>query len=854
MTKFPLMKLFGSMMLLSILIFSFSLSFPVFRSNNFISRELEEGIFSSSILTYLRDRNVPVNVLTEHSDSKKILLPSSGFIQNLGQINDDTIHYYYCVDGQSVGFSPSSITFGIKMNEEMESMFFCLNFLDSNLVVPMGRYKMSHYTNYFYGGLQITNVPAYEEVWYKDLYPGIDLRYYISDQGLKYDFVVHPGADSKQISIQVSESITLSITDQSVCFQACGHPQQMEFKDTMLRVYQADGASISARFIPKYSVSNSYGFQIGSYDPTQTLIIDPMWLAFSTFLGRSGLEFAEDIAVDTTGNSYVVGKTSSSDFPMVNAYDDTYKTGGTIFVSKLNNVGNGLVFSTFISSSDGYDEIEGIAVDADGNSYITGWTNSSTFPIKNAYQSIVGGSWDIFVTKFNSAGNDLIFSTFLGGSWGEEPRDIAVDTNGNSYVVGITSSSDFPMQNAYDNTLNWTDGFVTKLNTAGNGLIFSTYLGGDYSEEANGIAVDTNGNSYITGYTQSTDFPTMNAYQSNISGNYDTFVTKLNIAGNGLVFSTYLGGSGFDWVHGIAVDSTGNSYVAGNTDSSDFPVFNAYDNTHGGGEDVFISKINATGNGLGYSTYLGGGTDERGWSIAVDDAGNSYIAGRTQSSDFPTQNAYDDSYNGASYSFGGDAFVTRINTMGDELGFSTFLGGSEDDWGLAIAVDTARNSYITGTTSSTDFPLKNAYDSTNIFGDMFVTKFSVLPSISLNTPSNNSVCQAGTLIDLEISSIDGLSSVLHNWDGSANSTLTNPYDVTAPTSVGQHILSVYAEDTVGHWASATFIFTLTTTSTSTSSSAAPTSSSTAFFTVEVFLLALVSLIVIVWYRRKHRIN
>ncbi|MFX1532605.1 MAG: SBBP repeat-containing protein, partial [Promethearchaeota archaeon] len=821
-TKKTFLVLIGLLIIFSTPLVSLWLVNPIFETSNNSILEPEDQSPSSSVFSYLRDGGVPLD--TFMGETKEIHLPFSGFIQNLGQLRDDSILFYYSTNGLSVGFGPSTVVFAYRSQEDLEPVNFFLKFPGAQTVVPIGREKKNHYVNYFYSDFQVTNVPTWDEVWYEGLYPGIDLRYYMSSQGLKYDFVVHPGVDPTQIAIQVSESMKLSIEEQEVTIQPSTQPEGLYLQDTSLKVYQEDETTISARFYRKLTPTNCYGFRIGRFDSTQTLIIDPLVLAFSTFLGGNNLDAGFGIATDANGNSYVTGWTESTNFPTTTgALNETYNGGNTdVFVTKINATGNELIFSTYVGGSD-EDHGHGIAVDTAGSTYVTGTTESSNFPMKNAYNDTYGGSKDVFVLKLNAAGNDIDFSTYLGGNYGDSVgREsakagsdmIAIDVDGNCYITGYTQSSNFPTTpNAYNTTLGGNfDAFVTKLNVTG-GLNFSTFLGGSDQELGLGIAVDTSGNSYITGYTLSTDFPTKNAYQSTHAGGLeDVFVTKLNATGNGLNFSTYLGGFGAvsftgDRGYAIAVDSTGNSYVTGVTGANDFPRFNAYQNSKSGGTDAFITKFNATGNGLNFSTFLGGSNDEAAEGIELDTEGNSYVTGYTLSNDFPMQNAYNSTYGGNN-----DVFITKLNATGNGLNFSTYLGGSADDKGLGIAIDSSGNSYITGITNSSNFPMLNGYNET--YGgndDGFVAKLwmdNIAPSINLVSPGNNSIKPSNTLIDLNIADENsGISQVLYNWDGNPNGTLTDPYDVFLPTGDGQHILRVYANDSTNNWAGATFVFT-----------------------------------------------
>ncbi len=386
--------------------------------------------------------------------------------------------------------------------------------------------------------------------------------------------------------------------------------------------------------------------------------------------------------------------------------------------------GVSLIYSTYLggaSTDCGYDAHlntigPAIAVDGSGNAYVTGWTYSSDFPTQNPSQTYQG-NWDVFVSKFSSSGNSLIYSTYLGGESHDYGFDIAVDVNGNAYVTGRTASTNFPTRNPYQaSNQGDVDVFVTKLCNSGDSLIYSTYLGGQSSDRAFGIAVDGSGNAYVSGFTEGSDFPTVNPYQINQADD-DAFVTKLSSSGNSLIYSTYLGGGWRDGGYGITVDDSGNAYVTGFTESSDFPTQNPHQ-TYQGGFDAVVTKLSSSGDSLVYSTYLGGGEEDCGYGIAVDGSGNAYVTGVTSSFDFPTQNPCQ-TYHG-SY----DAFVTKLCISGDSLIYSTYLGGESYDYGLGDAVDFSGNAYVTGITSSSDFPIQNPYQSDQGDWDVFVTKLS----------------------------------------------------------------------------------------------------------------------------------
>jgi hypothetical protein len=366
-------------------------------------------------------------------------------------------------------------------------------------------------------------------------------------------------------------------------------------------------------------------------------------------------------------------------------------------------------YSTYLGGERG----EAIAVDRRGNAYITGFAGSTDFPTTpGAFQpNAAGGDFDAFVTKVNPQGTRIIYSTYLGGGGTDISNGIAVDADGHAYVVGATSSDDFPVtagafQTACPGVVSGScrDAFVVKLNTDGSAPIYSTYLGGSSGAAARAVALDDSGSAYIAGVTGSIDFPTTpGTFQTIARCGGDVFVTKLNPSGSALIYSTYLGGDGQDddLGVGIAVDTAGNAYVAGHTKSLNFPTTpGAFQPAYGGGLwDAFVTKLDPTGSTLVYSTYLGGTDFDQALAIAVDGAGGAYVTGRTASTNFPTVNAFQGTNPG-----GFRAFVTRLHASGSLLIYSTYLGGSSGEEANGIAVDLFGNAHVTGVTNSTDFP------------------------------------------------------------------------------------------------------------------------------------------------------
>jgi hypothetical protein len=400
-------------------------------------------------------------------------------------------------------------------------------------------------------------------------------------------------------------------------------------------------------------------------------------LVYSTFIGGSNFDWGRGLAIDAAGNAYVTGQTKSSNFPTTaGAFDrsfniDTCPRCGIdqydAFALKLNAAGSGLVYSTFLGGFD-VDDGMAIAVDGSGNAYVAGETGSANFPTTaGAFDTSRNGAFDSFITKLNAAGSALLYSSFVGGTAVEYPSRVAVDAARNVFVMGQTSSTDFPTTpGAFDTTANGAfDVFVTKLNSTGSALIYSTFLGGTDFDSGGGLAIDTAGNAYVAGGTGSFDFPTTPGAFDTLADGSEAFVTKLNPAGSALVYSTLLGGTASESAGGLTLDGASNAWVTGGTSSADFPVIvGAADSTHNGMTDVFVSELNANGSALLYSTYLGGSNSEVGNDIALDAAGGVYVAGHTYSIDYPTTaGAFDTVFNGDLLIFWGDGFVTKLGSV-----------------------------------------------------------------------------------------------------------------------------------------------------------------------------------------------
>ncbi len=907
-------------------------------------------------------------------------------------------------------------------------------------------------SNYFIGENSkrwITDVPAWSKVRYESVWPGIDLLWYGNQQQLEHDFIVEPGADPQLIRLEFDGQQKIGIGRDGSLILHTGNGELRLLKPVAWQEINGRRREIACNF--HLGRSNRVEFQIAKYDHSKRLVIDPV-LSYSTFLGGANTDNALGIAVDKDGNAYITGSTVSLDFPGPSVIQPVKGIFSDAFVIKLNPSGLAIVYATWLGGN-GSDSGNSIAVDAAGNAYVTGETSSTDFPkTAGALQASSAGAADAFVTKLNPTGSALVYSTYLGGNNTDRSYGIAVDADGNAYLTGQTDSGNFPTlgstssrsgspifknattsgnwapssgglavasiiglaidpanannlyaisrSNLYRSTdggnqwsfagapppvdrvpptiinfaidpktpstiyistdhgifktidggqsfeyksegtqsifnyaiavdpvtpttlyagsmdgadksvnggqswtpinnglnkfpigdsqptvrklvidpvnpamvyagtshgvyktvnggmnwnqvnnslsgyppeiqaliidptapatlyaglfgdwgsvykttnggtnwiqrasglfviingvaktltvtalaispanpnivyagtfygvwksldggLNWNpsnngltaslvnamqadpqgniyaaintglDTFASKLNPAGSALVYSMYIGGAQNDTANDIAVDGSGSVWIVGSTDSTNFPMVNPLQSTHGGFSDVFVTKINATGSGPAFSSYLGGNQPDEGRSIALDADGNAFVTGFTQSPNFPVANALMSSHNGFDDVFVTKIKPDGSGLLFSTYFGAQSNEQAFGIATDAGGNAWITGQTNSNDFPVVNPLSPSLN----SPGRDAFIARLNAAGSELIFSTYLGGESGDQGNGIAVDPNGNAYVVGNTLSQNFPVVNPLQQYK-GADAFVVKLSINADLAAAT-------------------------------------------------------------------------------------------------------------------------
>jgi hypothetical protein len=677
-----------------------------------------------------------VSMAGEIRQSGKIPEPDYGnaplyFIPNQGQADSEAL-FYAKASGYTLWMTKEGLVFdAIKREAEFERDISSLVFLNANKDVELVPYQPTECrVSYFIGNDPSqwrTGIPASNAVLYKNIYRNIDLEVYGLERQIEYDWIIKPGGKLDSLRLKYSGLKATRIDKEGDLIVEGTFGELRHRKPTGYQTMGGKRVEVEAAF--KRIGQDEYGFGVKDFNPAYDLIIDPVVLVYSTYLGGSGTDYfggsyseiVGAIAADSLGAVYVTGETDSTNFPMKTACQKT--NGGThdIFITKLSPSGKSLVYSTYLGGRYNEDG-EGIAVDSDGAAYVTGSTLSPNFPVKNAFQNSNRGGGDGFMTKLAPSGQAIDYSTYLGGANSDTSNSIAVDSDGAAYVTGETWSTDFPTQVACQKKNHGKlDAFVTKLAPTGQALVYSTFLGGAADDVGFGIAVDLKKMAYVTGSTSSKNFPVKNAYQ-NVSGQggADAFVAKLSANGRGLIYSTYLGGEDMDFAYSIAVDNSGAAYVTGATGSTDFPTQTPFQKTNRGNVDTFVTKLSSTGQTLEYSTFLGGTGEDFGGGIAVDGTGAAWVTGGTSSKNFPLKDAYQKTNRGKY-----DLFITNLSPTGKTLVFSTYLGGTADDYGTKVALDGSGAAYLTGGTQSVNFPTKDAFQKTNRGGfDAIVAKVS----------------------------------------------------------------------------------------------------------------------------------
>lgn len=734
----------------------------------------------------------------------------------------------------------SSSTGRTSANTKRTSIQFQLIGSASNPQV-MGEKQQPGVVNYFIGNDPTRwrrNIPTYSQIRYKNVYPGVDLIYYGNHQQLEYDFAVAPKADPQQIKFAITGANNIHVAADGTLVLGTNNGE-LHFQAPL--IYQErNGQRIPVKGNFTISGANRVGFQLAQYDSTQPLVIDPV-LLYSTYLGGSGDDQPYGIAVDASGNVYVGGSTDSSDFP-----DSTL---GSLpagmdhaFVAKLDATGSNLIYADYLGGSGG-DYGDAIALDGSNDVYITGSTASSDFPMVNPFQGTYPGSFNGFLSKISADGSSLLYSTYFGGNGSDMPSSVAISQTGEMTIAGYTTSTNLEVANAYQSSVSPNQGgmygvygFLTQFSPTGATLEYSTYISGSANVPLScgsntcwpepvsvitAMVMDSNGNSYVTGYTNTSNFPsTAGAYLTTNTTQMNAnvgFVGKFNSAG-ALQYSTYFyGSSGLPMsINAIAVDSAGDAYITGQALSdSTFPVTSSsICNPASSGwacNYAFVSKFDPTGSTLLYSTFLGPNNGSLPEAIALDVNNDAYVLGATSSSSFDTVNSIEP------YAGGYDLLLVEIDPTAATQLFATYLGGSGDEEPApaGMVVDGSGNIYLAGTTSSTDLPVTPGAFQLNFGGntDGFVMKLGPPPTPALNVnplalqfgsqavgvssqPQNVSLSNSGTgALSISAITISGDFSQTNNCGSSIASGSSCTVTVTFfPTASGARIGSLTIQD------------------------------------------------------------
>lgn len=649
-------------------------------------------------------------------------LPIS-FEENHGQV-DSQVRYLAHAGNGTIYFEPSETVLTVLSHDSQkkpELSVLRLKWIGANSSPQMSaEHPLPGKINYLIGhdpSQWHTGIPTYERVRYASLFPGVDAVFYGKGSQIEYDLLLTPGVDPATISFAVEGARSLHIAKNGDLVLRLENTEVRQHRPVVYQESNGVRRLLSAHYIIHRDKTVSY--EIAGLDRKLPLVIDPT-LSYSTFASNgSNAHIVSSVAVDQSGNAYVTGTTTVA-FPNKHPEFGS-QIGQNAYVTKFSPSGSSLIYTT-VFGGNSFDEGIAIAIDRFGNAYLGGDTTSTDFPTTPGSFEPPAGSIDAnngFITKLNPSGSAFVYSLLLGGGDSDQITALALDSQQRVYVTGFTCSTNFPVKNAFQPVTvgqNCADGggdaFVTRVNAAGTDLDYSTYLDGTFESSGNGIAVDSTFHAYVTGATESADFPvTPSAFQTSLKAKVipnfpndihqsNAFVTKFSADGRSLVYSTFLGGTADDVAEAIALDPDGRACVTGNATSADFPITSgAFQKTLRGGNDVFVTKFQLSGSGLFYSTFLGGSGSEGGTSIAVDSLGRAYVAGGTSSTDFPVLHPIQPHLAGQQ-----DAFITKLSATGNALFFSTYLGGTDIDVATSIRLDSAGNAFVGGATTSANFP------------------------------------------------------------------------------------------------------------------------------------------------------
>lgn len=650
------------------------------------------------------------------------------FERNQGQLAPD-VRFALRGNGYGVYLTPRGATLALRRNGETQQSV-SLRLVGAREVEPLGDQSLPGVSNYFVGSDRARwqeGVESFARVRYRGALPGVDVVYYGSQaRELEYDLELAPGTKPELVSMELDGARAVSLSPEGDALVTL--PDGSTLRKHRPVAYQVD-ASGARRVVPsrfRLVERARLGFELGAYDASKPLVIDPT-LSYSTYLGGSRFDELYAVGADAAGNTYAVGYTTGTLFPTRDAAQNVYGGGASdAIVCKLKADGSGLIYATYLGGRD-TDRAYSVGVDAAGSAYISGLTFSNDFPTAAALQSVAGGGQDAFLTKLSATGA-LIYSTYLGGGGDDLAQAVAVRPNGEAFVTGATFSANFPVVSAVQPSLKGTsDAFVARFSTSGATLLYSSYLGGTGNELGQGIAVDSAGTAYIAGQTGSSNFPTLLPIQATYGGgSSDAFVTKLAPSGSTLVYSSYLGGTSSDVATGVA-QVGGAALVAGYTSSFNFPISGGDQPSLAGSSDAFVSRINTAGGVLDYSVYLGGSGSDAATGIAVDQNNYVHVSGQTSSTNFPVVAPITGQ---ASLQGASDGFIAALSGSGSRI-YVSYLGGSATDSVVGVALGGPTLLHALGNTLSSNIPIVG----TPLFGtppgsqDGFIARLAT-PSLS----------------------------------------------------------------------------------------------------------------------------
>ena len=735
------------------------------------------------------------------------------FIPNAGQ-TDGRADFYIQGKDKTIFFGSEGVSFVLSADAPAEPWAVKLDFLGANPgVVPAGHDPTGGVVSYFRGAKTEwkTGLPLYSRIAYDNLWPGIDLVFSGTTNALKYEFVVRPGADPAQIRLAYrgASEVRVGKTGGLVISTPAGEFEDGAPSACQVRLGRKVDVPLSFENVGRGAGDEEgfvYGFAVGEYDRSETLVLDPVILIYCGYLGGPGLDQCTGIAADPSGNVTVTGYTASTtNFPTAAGPDRTFNGGAyDAFVAKVDPTGTALLSCGYIGGS-GNDYAYGIALDSAGNAYIAGYTTSTetTFPVAVGPDLVHNGSIDAFVAKVNAAGTALEFCGYVGGAADDYGKGIAVDAWDRAYIAGSTLSSEatFPVKGGPLLTYSGgQDAFLARVSADGRTLEYCGYVGGAGEDAGSDVAVDDAGRAFLAGHTNSSEtawpaFPVFYGPDLTIGGGFDGFVAAVKDDASDFDFCGYIGGAGDDYATGVDVDPGGNVYIAGTTASpeSSFPVVVGPDLTaNGGAYDAFVAKVLAGGATFVYCGYIGGSDYDAGTGIAVDRRGYAVVTGYTSSKEdsFPVVQGPVLTYSG---SF--DAFVARVDGSGFELAFCGYVGGLDSDTGTAVALGPAAEGlvYVAGTAYSneTSFPATAGPGLVHNGGrDGFVAKIFE-KSISLIAPNGSEVWHVGLPEDIVWHSDGAVGDVKveYSVDGG-----TSWFDIALTENDGRFVWLVAEED------------------------------------------------------------